>query len=55
MTTIYGRLILTATIGSGAALLALLWNLHRTNPDGLLSVAVVWAVVLAVFWVPKRR
>lgn len=41
-------------VGSGAALVALLWNLHRTNPDVLVTTAVIWAVVLSVYWVPKR-
>lgn len=42
-------------LGSGAALLALSWNLHRTNPSVLVTVAVIWAVVLSVYWVPRRR
>jgi len=41
-------------VGSGVALIALLWNLHRTNPDVLVTTAVIWAVVLSVYWVPKR-
>lgn len=41
-------------VGSGAALVALLWNLHRTNPDVLVTTAVIWAVVLSVYWVPRR-
>jgi len=41
-------------VGSGSALVALLWNLHRTNPDVLVTVAVIWAVVLSVYWVPRR-
>lgn len=41
-------------VGSAVALIALLWNLHRTNPDVLVTVAVIWAVVLSVYWVPRR-
>lgn len=41
-------------LGSGAALVALTWNLHRTDPDVLVTVAVIWAVVLSVYWVPRR-
>jgi len=42
-------------IGSGAALLALLWNLHRTNPNVLVTVAIIWMIVLSIYWVPRRR
>lgn len=42
-------------VGSVSALLALGWNLHRTDPDVLVTVAVIWAVVLSVYWVPRRR
>lgn len=41
-------------VGSGAALVALVWNLHRTNPDVLVTVAVIWAVILSVYWIPRR-
>ncbi|MFB6142843.1 MAG: APC family permease [Halorientalis sp.] len=43
------------TVGSAAALVALAWNLHRTNPHVLVTVAVIWAIVLSVYWVPRRR
>lgn len=45
---------LVGAVGSAVALLALLWNLHQSNPDVLVTVAVIWAVVLSVYWVPKR-
>lgn len=41
-------------VGSGVALVALLWNLNQTNPDVLVTVAVIWAIVLSVYWVPRR-
>ncbi|GAA0311705.1 APC family permease [Halarchaeum salinum] len=41
-------------LGSFAALLALFWHLHRTDPDVLATVATIWAVVLAVYWLPRR-
>ncbi|MFB6121627.1 MAG: APC family permease [Halobacteriaceae archaeon] len=41
-------------LGSGATLLALFWHLHETNPHVLVTVAVIWAVVLSVYWVPRR-
>jgi len=42
-------------LGSGAALLALVWNLHKTSPNTLVTVAVIWAVVLSVYWIPRRK
>ncbi|MFB6187376.1 MAG: APC family permease, partial [Halobacteriaceae archaeon] len=42
------------TIGSVAALVALVWHLHRTSPQVLMTVAVIWAVVLSVYWVPRK-
>ncbi|MFB6171408.1 MAG: APC family permease [Haloarculaceae archaeon] len=41
------------TVGAAATLLALLWNLHTTNPQVLVTVAVIWAVVLSVYWIPR--
>ncbi|MFB6137072.1 MAG: APC family permease [Halobacteriaceae archaeon] len=41
-------------LGSGAALVALVWHLHHTRPGVLVTVAVIWAVVLSVYWVPRR-
>ncbi|MFB6189823.1 MAG: APC family permease [Halapricum sp.] len=40
--------------GSATALVALMWNLHESNPDVLVTVAVIWTVVLSVYWVPRR-
>ncbi|GGL55556.1 APC family permease [Halocalculus aciditolerans] len=42
-------------VGSAVALLALFWHLHRTSPDVLATVATIWAVVLAVYWLPRRE
>lgn len=42
------------TIGSITALISLLWHLHKTSPDTLVTVAVIWAIVLSVYWVPKK-
>jgi amino acid transporter len=45
----------TGVAGAVAALLALLWNLHRTSPHVLVTVAVIWTVVLSVYWIPRRQ
>lgn len=42
-------------IGAGVTAVALGWHLHQTAPDVLVTVGVIWAVVLSVYWVPKRR
>ncbi|MFB6078268.1 MAG: APC family permease [Halarchaeum sp.] len=41
-------------VGSLVALVALFWHLHATNPSVLATVAAIWAVVLAVYWLPRR-
>ncbi|GGM67062.1 amino acid transporter [Halarchaeum rubridurum] len=41
-------------LGSLVAVLALFWHLHRSDPDVLATVATIWAVVLAVYWLPRR-
>ncbi|GGN22859.1 APC family permease [Halarchaeum nitratireducens] len=41
-------------LGAAVALIALFWHLHRTDPDVLATVATIWAVVLAVYWLPRR-
>lgn len=43
------------TVGAGATVVALGWHLHQTAPDVLVTVGVIWAVVLSVYWVPKRN
>jgi hypothetical protein len=40
--------------GAAAALGAMTWHLHRTDPGVLVTVAAIWAVVLSVYRVPRR-
>jgi amino acid transporter len=46
---------LLGVAGSGAALVALMRHLHTADPDVLVAVAVIWAVVLSIYWVPRRE
>jgi len=41
-------------VGAVVGLLGLFWHLHRSNPSVLVSVAMLWAVVLTLYWVPRR-